>query len=75
MKKYEKEPKKKIELKRYQKIIIGILLGLFLIATITLMIVFAPYIFSNNTLAILVIILLILIMGGIMYFVFREQRK
>lgn len=75
MKKYEKEPKKKIELKKYQKIIIGILLGLFLIATITLMIVFAPYIFSKNALAIFVIILLILVMGAIMYFAFREQRK
>ena len=75
MKNYEKEPKKKIEIKRYQKIIIGILLGLFLIATIILMVFFAPYIFSNTTLAIVVLLVLIAIMGVILWFALKESNK
>lgn len=65
MKKYERPDKNKIELKKYQIVLIGILLGLVFVATIILLVMFWDSIFSSNTYAIvLIVVFLILLVGG-----------
>ena len=65
MREYEKRPKKKLVLKKYQKILIGILVSIFLIATIILLVMFKDSIFSENVMVlVMVVVFILLVIGG-----------
>lgn len=64
MREYEKRPKKKLVLKKYQKILIGILVSIFLIATIILLVMFKDSIFSENVMVLVMVIVFILLVAG-----------
>lgn len=65
MREYEKKPKKKLVLKKYQKILIGILASIFLVATIILLVMFKDSIFSENAMVlVMVVVFILLVVGG-----------
>lgn len=64
MREYEKRPKKKLVLKKYQKILIGILVSIFLIATIILLVMFKDSIFSENVMVLVMVVVFILLVAG-----------
>lgn len=65
MREYEKRPKKKLVLKKYQKILISILASIFLVATIILLVMFKDSIFSENVMVlVMVVVFILLVIGG-----------
>ena len=62
MRNYEKNPKKKIKLKLYQKAIISGFIALFLVATVVICILYKDFIFSENALAYSVGIILVILL-------------
>lgn len=65
MKKYEKPNKKHFKLKKYQKILIGILCAILLIATIILIVMFKDSIFTENVfiLAFIAVFIVLVVIG------------
>ena len=66
MKSYERPNRKRRELKKYQKVIISVLLAIVFIATIILLVMFWDSIFSENTWAIIMLVIfVVLVVGGL----------
>lgn len=65
MRKYEKPDKKRAKLKKYQKILLGILAAILLVATIILLVMFKDSIFNENAyiLAFIVVFIVLVVVG------------